>query len=258
MVRDLEMAPVLPNTEIALADGYHDRPAMTAALHGATTLFLVSGRESATRTEEHISAIDAALDAGVQRVVYTSFLGAASDATFTLARQHFATEQYIRSTGLTYTFLRNAMYLDFVASLASSEGVIAGPAGDGRCAFVARDDVADVVVAVLTAPEHHDASTYDVTGSERLSLADVAAVLSEVSGREVRYVNETVDEAFASRAHYDVRAFELEGCVTSYLAIARGEMDVVTDVVERLAGHPPLTLRGLLESVPRSWQHLVT
>ena len=85
VVRDPSRAPKLPGADIAISPGYHDRAAMTAAFTGADTVFLVSGRESATRVEEHLSAIDAAVDAGVRRIVYTSFLGAAPDCTFTLS-----------------------------------------------------------------------------------------------------------------------------------------------------------------------------
>ena len=67
-----------------------------------------------------------------QRIVYTSFLGAGPDATFTFARDHFATEQLIRESGLAYTFLRNSQYLDFVPLLVGEDGVIRGPAGDGE------------------------------------------------------------------------------------------------------------------------------
>jgi uncharacterized protein YbjT (DUF2867 family) len=256
VVRDADRAPKLPGADVVVAPGYHDRRAMAKALRGADTLLLVSGRESATRVEEHVSAIDAAVDAGVQRVVYTSFLGAAPDAVFTLARQHDATERHILSTGLSHTFLRSAMYLDFVPFLASADGVIAGPGGDGRCAFVARDDVADVAVALLTDPIPRTGRTYDVTGEERLSLTDAAAVLAEVAGRPVRYVEETVAEAYASRAHHGAPAFEVEGWVTSYEAIAAGELDVVTDVVRTLTGRAPLGLREFLAADPSSWAHL--
>lgn len=256
VVRDAARAPKLPGADVVVAPGYHDRRAMARALRGADTLLLVSGRESATRVEEHISAIDAAVDAGVQRVVYTSFLGAAPDATFTLARQHDLTERHILSTGLSHSFLRNTMYLDFVPFFASADGVIAGPAGEGRAAFVARDDVADVAVAVLTDPVAHGGRTYDVTGEERLSLTEAAAVLSEVAGRPVRYVDETVAEAYASRAHHGAPAFEVEGWVTSYEAIAAGELDVVTNVVRSVTGRAPIGLRDFLHANPESWAHL--
>ena len=257
VVRDAARAPSIDGAEVALSPGYHDRAAMTAALEGADALLLVSGRESATRVDEHRSAVAAAADAGVGHVVYTSFLGAADDATFTLARHHAATERAIDEAGLRRTFLRNAMYLDFVPFFASGDdGAIRGPAGDGHCAWVARDDVADVAVEALLDPAAHAGRTYDVTGPQARTLADAAAVLTRVTGREVRYVDETEEEAYASRARFGAPAFEVEGWVSSYLAVRDGSMDVVSDVVPTLCGRPATSLEELLERNPGTWAHL--
>ncbi|MBJ7520100.1 MAG: NAD(P)H-binding protein [Solirubrobacteraceae bacterium] len=255
VVRDEARAPELAGAEVVVAAGYHDREGMTAALHGADTLFLVSGREAADRVAQHYAAVDAAVDAGVRRIVYTSFLGAAPDATFTLARHHHLTEEHIRATGLAHTFLRNSMYLDFVPFFASADGVIAGPAGDGRCAWVARDDVADVAAVVLTT-DGHDGLTYELTGPDAHTLTWAAEQLTRVTGRDVRYVDETIEQAYASRAHYGAPDFEVDGWVTSYLAVKEGELDVVTDTVERLTGHRPQALPEFLERNPGSWAHL--
>jgi len=244
VVRDPDRAPQLGGAEVALAPGYHDGEAMRRAFDGADTVFLVSGRESPNRIEEHFSAVDAAAAAGVRRVVYTSFLAAAPDATFTLGRHHWATEERIRERGLEFTFLRDSLYLDFLEFFAGEEGVIRGPAGQGRFAPVAREDIADVAAVVLTGAGHAD-QTYGLTGAESLSMAEWARRLGEVTGREVRYVEETVDEAFASRARFGAPDWEVEGWVSSYLAIGAGDLDVVTDCVERLTGHPPRTLADL-------------
>ena len=87
---------------------------MVARASARETLFLVSGRESANRLAEHRSAVDAAVRAGVQRIVYLSFLGAAADCTFTFGRDHWHTEQHITATGLRHTFLRDSLYADFL------------------------------------------------------------------------------------------------------------------------------------------------
>jgi uncharacterized protein YbjT (DUF2867 family) len=255
IVRDPARAPALSNARVAVAAGYHDTDEMAAALRGIETLFMVSGRESQTRAAEHMSAVDAAVDAGVERIVYTSFTNASPDTAFVLGRQHYVTEEHIRASGVNYTFLRDNFYLDFVPFFATPDGVIAAPAGDGAAAFVARDDVADVAVAVLT-QTGHEAQTYALTGGEALMLDRAAAILSEAIGREVVYKRETIDEAYASRAGHGAPDWEVEGWVTSYLAIANGEMGNVTDWVERIAGHPPTTLPELLERHPETWAHL--
>lgn len=255
VVRDAARAARLAGAEVAVAKGYHDRAAMTEALRGAQTLMMVSARESADRVAEHSNVVDAAVEAGVQRVVYTSSLGADPRATFTFARQHHATEQYIRGSGLAFTFLRDSLYLELVAMFASAEGVIAGPAGDGRIAWVARDDVADVAAAVLC-ETGHDGQTYEVTGPEARDLAYAAQQLGEFAGRPVTYHAESMEEAYASRSASGAPQFEVDGWVTSYACIATGEMDVVSDTVPRLTGHAAQTLPEYLAAHPDSYAHL--
>jgi uncharacterized protein YbjT (DUF2867 family) len=223
--------------------------ALRAAFTGLDALLLVSAAEHPDRIAQHYRAVDAAAEAGVPRVVYTSFLGAAPDATFTLARHHALTEARLRERGLTTTVLRDSLYLDFLPFLAGEQRVIAGPAGDGQVAPVARADVSDVAAAVLlTTDGSHDGRTYQLTGGRLQSMADWAAELAEVTGHDIRYVDENLEEAYASRAHYGAPDWEVEAWVTTYLAVARGELATRTDDVEALAGHPPRTLRELLAS----------
>src|SRR5215471_4446286 len=145
LVRDLKRAPQLPGAQIVQAS-YEDGPSMMAALTGIQTVFLVSGYGN-TRLEQHYSAIAAAIAAGVERIVYTSFLSAAPQATFTHAREHHLTEERIRASGCRYTFLRPTFYLDRAPRWFSSEGVIMGPAGNATITWVSRDDLAEVAVA---------------------------------------------------------------------------------------------------------------
>jgi NAD(P)H dehydrogenase (quinone) len=256
IVREAARAPQLLGADVAIARGYDDRAAMTAAFRGADAVFLVSGRESSKRVADHASAVAAAVDAGVRRIVYTSFLGAAPGATFTLAREHFATEQFIRNSGRAFTFLRNSLYVDYVPFLASAQGVIAGPAGTGKVACVSRDDVAAVAANVLLTAGH-DGETYDVTGGAAFTLAAAAAELATFTRRAVTYKAETLEEAYASRSSYAVPQSEVDGWVTSYVAIARGEMDIVSDVVPRLTGRPAQTLSQFLREHPESYAHLL-
>ncbi|MGO7983393.1 NmrA family NAD(P)-binding protein, partial [Rhizobium johnstonii] len=117
---------------------YADADAAAIALAGVETLFMVSATESDHRLDDHRSLIDQAAKAGVRHVVYTSFVGAAPDATFTLARDHWATEQFIADHGIAHTFLRDNLYADFVKHFVGEDDVIRGPAGAGRLAAVAR------------------------------------------------------------------------------------------------------------------------
>lgn len=184
-------------------------------------MFLVSAGESADRVRQHLTAVDAAAAAGVERLVYLSFLGASPTATFTLARHHWLTEQRVRESGLAFTFLRDSLYADFVPLMVSPDDLaLRGPAGDGRASLVARDDIGEVAAAVLLGAGH-DNRTYDLTGPEALTLHEAAATVSEAVGREVTYVPETVDEAYASRQVYGAPDWEVEGWVTPPPGAAR-------------------------------------
>lgn len=248
VVRDPTRAPEIDGATVVQAS-YDDHGASVAALRGVDVLLMVSGSESRTRRDEHRTFIRAAADAGVGHIVYTSFAGAAPDAAFTLGRDHFDAEQAIRATGMAHTFLRDNFYLDVLPWFADEQGVIRGPAEDGRVAAVARDDVADVVATVLRDPGAHAGVTYDLTGPEALTLTEVAARISAETGRPVRFENETVEEAYASRrAAYGAEDWQLDAWVSTYTAIRDGEVATVSDDVRRVTGHAPRTLEDVLRT----------
>ncbi|SDT14856.1 NAD(P)H-binding protein [Microterricola viridarii] len=204
-------------------------------------VFMVSATESADRRDQHRHFVRAATNAGVPHIVYTSFVGADPGATFTLAQDHAYTEEVIRASGMRFTFLRDNLYLDLLPHFADENGVIRGPAGQGRVAAVARADVADAAVAVIRdLPSHLDA-TYSLTGPEALTLDEIAAATG------LTFHNETVEEAYASRAHYGVEQWQLDAWVSTYTAIADGSLAAVSNDVRRLTGHPA---RGLADLFP--------
>ncbi|MEV4834960.1 SDR family oxidoreductase [Nonomuraea sp. NPDC049486] len=245
VVRDASRAPRLPGAEVAEAE-FGDREKVRGALRGVDVVLMVSASESADRLERHFAFVDAAAEAGVRHLVYTSFANPGPGATFTLARDHWATEERIRASGMAFTFLRDNLYADFLPDMAGEDGVIRGPAGEGRVAAVARDDVADVAAAVLGDPAAHEGGTYELTGPEALTLAEAAEILTEVTGRETGYHAETVEEAYASRASYGAPRWQVDAWVSTYTAIAAGELERVTGDVARVAGHPATGLGELL------------
>ena len=247
LTRNPARAPRLPGS-VAVRGDYSDQDAVHEALAGTHTVFMVSASESADRLAQHKAFIDAVAEAGVRHLVYVSFYGAAPDATFTLARDHFHTEQHIRASGLAHTFLRDNFYAEFVPDLVGEDGVIRGPAGHGRAAYVSQDDIADAAAAVLFRPDDHAGLAYDLTGPESLTLDEAAAVLTEQLGRPVTYQQETAEEAYASRAVYDAPAWQLDAWVSTYSAIAAGELDGVSDAVPRLTGHPATPLADVLRA----------
>lgn len=234
-------APDLPGARV-LPGSYADTEAIVAALRPTDRVLMVSASESPDRVTQHRTFIDAAAQVGVAHLVYISFCGAAPDATFTLGRDHWHTEQHIRASGLPFTFLRDNLYADFTPALVGDDGVIRGPGGQGRAAVVAQDDIADAAAAVLTSAPDHAGAVYPLTGPEALGLDAIAAILAEYTGRAVTYHDETLGEAYESRAVYDAPSWQVDAWVSTYTAIAAGDFATVTDDIPRLTGHPAASL----------------
>lgn len=243
-VRSPDRAPALPGA-VPVRCAYDEPEQARAALDGVDTVLMVSGSETPDRVEQHRTFLDAVAAAGVRRLVYVSFFGASPTATFTLARDHWATEEHLRAGGLTPVVLRDNFYLDFLPELVEADGVIRGPAGTGRVAAVAQDDIAEAAAAVLTDPDGHDGATYSLTGPEAITLDEAARVITRRTGRTVTFADQTVDEAYASRAG-QAPDWQLDAWVSTYTAIAAGELDGVTDDVPTLTGHRARSLDDLL------------
>lgn len=246
LVRDPDRAPRLGLPVWACA--YGDGAGLREALAGVDVLLLVSAHETADRVDLHRSVVEAAADAGVEHVVYTSFVGAAPDAGFTLARDHGATEDIVRDAGLAHTFLRDNFYAEVFAHFAGEDGMIRGPAGRGRVAAVSQRDVAAVAAEVLLDPGAHRDATYDLTGPEAFTLDEAAQVLTEVTGRPHSFHDETLDEARASRAHYGAPDWQVDAWISTYTAIRDGELDTVSDAVPTILGRPALSLAEALRA----------
>lgn len=245
LVRDAARAPELAGTVTAVCN-YADPAQATAALNGVKTLFMVSAAEAEDRLQQHYAFVDAAAAAGVRHIVYTSFFGAAPDSTFTLGRDHYATEERIKTSGMDYTFLRDNFYLDFLPLLAGEDGVIRGPAGDGVMAAVARADIARSALNVLRDTALHVGRTYNLTGPGDISLARAAELLTAGTGRTITFHNETLEEAYASRASYGAPPWQVDAWVSTYTAIAAGELAGPTSAVHELTGREPMGLAEFL------------
>lgn len=231
-------------------ESYYDTSQTTIdSLTGADVLFMVSGRESANRLQEHKNLIDAAKIAGVKHIVYTSFYQAAADATFTLARDHAATEAYIQEQGFTYTFIRDNFYMDFFVDLCREYGEIKGPAGSGKVSAVVREDVALVALTILKNPQNFDNQVFDMTGPECLSMAEIADIVGRAWKKNITYIEETVEEAYESRKAWPAEDWEYDSWVSTYTAIAKGELQVVSNDIETILGRPATSLREFLRDL---------
>ena len=243
--------------------GDYDRPdSMVSVMAGADRLLLISGTRVGSRVAQHQAAVDAAKAAGVEHVVYTSFIGIDDPANPAEVRHdHIETERLIRASGLEFTFLRDAHYADAMILMAGPEVMASGQwisnAGQGREAMVWREDCALCAVAVLTG-EGHAGQTYDVTGPDLQTFAEVTALMAEVTGAALEYVPVSDEQQYAlfdamgipRRPVDDLYVsgipWNSDDMVTFGQAIREGFLEVCSGDVAKLLGRPPRSVRQMI------------
>mgnify|MGYP003365212709 CR=1 FL=1 len=188
LVRNTEKAKDL-GIEARLFD--YAKPELLAdSLKGVDYLFLISSSEVGQRETQHKNIINAAKDAGVKWIVYTSLLHA-STSEMALAPEHVATEKALQESGITYTILRNGWYTEnYAGSIPGSiqAGAFIGSAENGKISSATREDYAEAAANVLTT-EGHENKIYELAGDIAYTLADLAAEVSKQIGKEIPYVN---------------------------------------------------------------------
>ncbi|WP_207493760.1 SDR family oxidoreductase [Aridibaculum aurantiacum] len=171
---------------------------LDTALAGVDTLLLISSSEIGQRAAQHRNTIEAAKNAGVKWIVYTSLLHA-DTSTLSLAGEHLETEATLKQAGIPYTILRNGWYTEnYTGSIggALAGGAFIGSAGEGKISGAARADYAEAAVAVLTG-EGHQGKVYELAGDESFTLTDLAAEISKQTGKDIPYKN-LPEEEYAS------------------------------------------------------------
>lgn len=233
----------------AVRFGDFDKPeTLEAAFAGGRQLLLVSTNSTGDRVAQHTSAISAARKAGIRHIVYTSFINASSDNPALVARDHERTEDALKRSGVPFTILRNQLYIEGLleeAAEAMKTGDLYTNGAKGKWAPVAREDCAEVAALVLTTPGH-DGRIYDITGPDLINHQDLAKLLTDVTGRRVRAI-EADDATFMGR---EIRAGVPEALVkidASFgLAMRANALNIRSDTLQILLGHPPKSVRDLL------------
>ena len=194
--------------------------------------------------------VEAAKQAGVGRIVYTSLLRA-DTSTLSLAGEHLFTEKAIAASGIPYTFLRNGWYTENYATGvqgAVAHGALIGAAGEGRIAAAARADYADAAVAVLTGAGHKNA-IYELAGDTAFTLADLAAEISRQTGRDIPFHNLAPAEYAAALAGAGVPAPFAEMLAGWDVEIAQGALFDDGRTLSKLIGHPTISLADAVKAL---------
>jgi NAD(P)H dehydrogenase (quinone) len=246
-----------PQTLADLADrgadvrqGDFDDPATLAqAFVGATRMLLISTNAMGRRTAQHRAAIEAATAAGIGHVTYTSLTNPVpGHPTGIVADENRETEEMLHASGLAWTILRNAAYAELqvpLGALAVTFGKLVTNAGDGRIAPISRRDCAAAAVAVLTT-DGHDGMTYEITGPDALSQADIAALFTEVSGRPVSVVPMADRKIVRGLLRIGTPRGVARAIADLGIATREGYFDVVDPAFQTLTGRPARTLRDVL------------
>ena len=219
------------------------------SLEGIEVLFMVSGSENPNRVQQHKDFIDAAKIAGVSHIIYLSFYNASKNSIFTLGRDHYATEEYIKENGFKYTFLRDNFYADFFVDLCREYGEIKGPAENGKVSAVVRSDVSEVVAKILENPGKCENQTLNMTGPEELSMDEIVKTVSKYFGKEIKYIEETVEEAYESRKIWKAEQWEYDSWVSTYTAIAENEQSGISNDIEKVLGRKATSLAEYLKKI---------
>lgn len=253
-VRTLEKAKHFAElgVEVRHAD-YDDIDSMKSAFAGTDVLSLIPTLAPIEpRMIQHTNAVEAAQAAGVGRVVFSSFATASPESKFHVAPFIVFAESKLRESRLDWTILRSGMYLDPIADWIPelvSMGRLPYPVKEGKAAYISRDDLARATAAACTG-EGHAGRIYELTGAEALSMTKLAEIISEVTGRPIRFDSIT-DEEYAGicrTGKEEVPEFIIPMLTTLYHAVDNGEFEQVTDHVEKLTGKLPEPVASYLRS----------
>ncbi len=246
LVRDATRAADLKDLGVNIRLGhYDDATSLESAMQGIETVLLIAGTNEDSRVQQHQNVVDAAKKAGVQGIAYTSrTLKDTSSTANKLMLGHFQTEDAIKASGLSYAIFRNVLYMDTLPNFVGEKVLETGislPAGQGKVAFALRSDMGEAIANSLLAGGWNN-TTYKLTGSQPYSFDDVAAVLTQLSGREVKYTPADASAFAAKMIERGVPEIVVGRVVGFMTDIKNGQEDEISPDLEQLLGRKPATL----------------
>ena len=230
---------------------YNDIVALEKAMDGVDTVLLISSGDQGDRMQEHRNVVDTAKKMGVKNIAYTSrSLRDRATLLNQLMLDHFNTEDYIKQSGLKYTIFQNALYMDVLPFFVNKSTIDKGIfqlAGDGKVSFALRKDQAEAMANVLL-NEAYENRVYQFTNSEAYSFYDVAAVLSELSGKEIKYTPIDLPAFEEMMKQRGLPEGVVKRMIGFNLDIKNGQESQVTNDMEKKLGRQPVSLKeGLKE-----------
>jgi NAD(P)H dehydrogenase (quinone) len=243
-VRDPRRARHMADKGIRVRQGSYDDPdSLRESFADAEQVLLVSSSDlTADVVAQHRTAIDAAVDAGAERILYTSAQGTGFDTPYPPLAIHAATEQYLASSGVAWTALRNGFYGDLSQLLGAWQetGTIAEPA-DGPFSWIDRQDAAEAAAAILTGDTQLDGAI-DLTLSTPVTLADFASAASDLTGRRIERIVVDDEEWVASKVANGVPEQVARFTLSMFQATRGGHFSQPDPTLARLLGREPRSI----------------
>jgi NAD(P)H dehydrogenase (quinone) len=252
LVRDDSKAEKLQKQGVSIRVGdYHNPSSLAEAFKGIEKAVLISSNDFNDRLSQHKRVIDAASDAGVKHLIYTgiSLKDVNSSVLKDFMIDHFQTEDYVKGKNLAYTFLRNNLYAEMIPFYIGEKARETGihfPAGNGKIPFAMRKEMGEAIANVLT-QEGHINRTYDIGAEKSYSFYDIAAELSERSGKTITYTDAEPD-AFAQALKQSAMPEKMRNIFIAFsTAMRNGDFDVPTCDLKNLLGREPMSLKQYMQ-----------
>lgn len=253
LVREAQKATDLAAKGVNVRVGsYQNKASLETAFEGIEKVLLISSNDFNDRIGQHKNVVDAAKNAGVKHILYTgvTMKDIEQSPLKPLLADHYETEDYIKSSGLTYTFLQNGLYQEVIPMFVGPNVLETGiffASGEGKVAFASRADLAEATANILTT-EGHENKTYNLTGSIANSFAEIANELSEISGKKVGFVSPESQDFEATLKQFGLPDGIVLMSVLFAAAIKNNDFESPYSDLENLLGRKPTDLKTFLNT----------
>lgn len=259
LVRDetKELAKRYKSDGIEVKTGdYANKKSLIKAFYGIDILYFVSAGDDHQRVQLHENVVNAAKEVGIKHIIYTS--GVWKDETISssiapLVASHKQTENFIKSSGITYTIVKHNLYAEVIEMLIGNKSqllktkTIYLPTASGLSSFVPKKDLAEAEVTILLNPTTYANKTLEFNGSEPISFSEIANKISAIVNEPIHYFSPDVTEFKAKMNKFGLPNHVIEILSTFSLAIAKGEFDQQSFDLEKVLGRKTTPLSKFLE-----------
>ena len=256
LIRNKEKATEFNDKGITTFLGDYDTyKSLVSAFKNIDSLYFVSGSDIENRTKQHKNVVNAAKEAGVKHIVYTSFVReneTDSSPIASVAEAHLKTENWLKSSGIDYTILKHTIYMDFIPMFLGENLVETGvaylPAGEGKNSFVTRSDMAKVGAKALLSDAHKN-KEYNITNTTNATIGEIVSQIAAITKKTLQYISPTQEEYIQTLLKADVPEAYVYMFAGFAEAFKQEEFIKTGTTIEALTGEKPTTISEFLTEV---------